>query len=203
MCSYIISVVYICRVIPCFKEFTLFDVAGNLLKIKELKNTKREHVQLFWKINQNVAFQELKKTLKKTYIWLRILEIMIVNLLYYCGRCAKAYETWAHFRVSWKKNRISRILYRFVHVKLLFILKCNKDLFRIFRGITNHLPRSLSWTYYDVVQCWCKNTKIGQRHFDFKCMAPHGSGVPFYGGITLYPRSLATCHSCIIIGLSL
>ncbi len=51
MCSYIISVVYICRIISCVEGFTLFYhiphththtwkayVAGNLLKIKNRKN---------------------------------------------------------------------------------------------------------------------------------------------------------------------
>ncbi len=73
MCSYIISVVYICHIVSCLKGFTLFDHIPHkngmhislqiYLKNREKRSmpiTKIKHVKLFGNDSQKVAFYELK-----------------------------------------------------------------------------------------------------------------------------------------------
>ncbi len=92
MCAYLTSVVYICRIIPILKGFTLYIIflthmecihrwkfINNKKQEKwSLPITKTKHVQLLWEHNQNVTFNELKSSLKIGYNRLHICGVMPV-----------------------------------------------------------------------------------------------------------------------------
>ncbi len=93
MCSYIISVVYICRIVSCVKGLSLlyphpYGMHMSLKFFLEIINAKHEACPkkdktcsiILKKDYLNVTFHKLKSTLKNGYNWLHICGVMVVFL---------------------------------------------------------------------------------------------------------------------------
>ncbi len=138
--------------------------------------TKTQHVQLFWKSNQNATFHELKSTLKIGYNWLHICGVMLVFLLYCCT-----------FSFPLKKPNYKTpcsFLYGFKHGRFVFILNEKQ-----FPDVT---AEEFLFLNVDLTCAQCEN--LNWEYNSIFSATPHLSCILFYGIIILW----CTKYVCLV-----